>query len=180
MKKYSIYSAFAIILLPAAIGISVVNASPTCKNFITSNFITQPIKNRVSKQTQAAWDSWRLTHPNWKPRASSSRARYKMQVIEAESKIEFACQFTTEPVSLSSEVLNLPPDLITFEPITTSINLPDIVPTEIAELSSPIIFQNNIVGPLTVITNTPEPPSIFLLGSSMLLSCLFLRKRKAL
>ena len=44
----------AFILVPAAAGVLAVHASATCERFVR-NYVTRPVRNRVSKQTAEAW-----------------------------------------------------------------------------------------------------------------------------
>lgn len=126
----------AFIMLPAVTGIVAVNASATCERFVR-NYITKPVRNRVSKTTAEAWAAWRVGHPNWKPNPALHRPRYIMNREEAVQKVDFACSVPLISSSADGllEAADVPP-VINFSPMNaTQITFPNEVPPEVAELT---------------------------------------------
>jgi hypothetical protein len=194
----------AFILLPAVSGIVAVKASATCEKFVR-NYITKPVRNRVSKTTAEAWAAWRIGHPNWKPNPTVHRPRYVMNRQEAVQKIDFACNvplIPTETNGLLAE--DEAPPIIDFSPMnSTQIIFPDEVPPEVAELTPqdewppltpylPPIYGSNgpigggtpifpIVPPINTTTSgdVPEPSSLLLVATGMLLAGIVATKKIA-
>lgn len=196
--------ALSFILLPAAAGVIAVRASATCERFVR-NYVTKPVRNRVSKQTAEAWAAWRIAHPNWKPNPNVHRPKYVMTREEAVQKVEFACTVPVVPTAidqfLTTAVVDGPLPVVDLAPMNpTQITLPAEIPPEVAELtpdeSWPSIgpFVPPILGggpgggvvlpPVPPIPGPPpggeipEPSSLLLSGTG--LACLLLLGAKRL
>jgi hypothetical protein len=163
------YAVLAFILMPAAVGVVAVHASPTCQRFVRT-YVTKPVRNRVSKHTAEAWAAWLLAHPNWKPNPNTHRPKYVMTREEAVNKVNFACTVDTDPSKLDMLFTEAdfegPPVAVQLPPMTTELKLPDENPPEIAELiTPPVPFQNleqvPVPGPV------PEPASWLLVASGV-------------
>jgi PEP-CTERM motif len=164
----------AFVLLPAAVGVLAVHASPTCERFVRT-YVTKPVRNQVSKATLEAWTKWRIAHPNWKPNPKVHRPKYVMSRDEAVNKVEFACTIPTDPEQLdllfNKADLEAPLPVINLPPMEgTQVSFPDVVPPEVAELAPtgpPLAtFVPPILGSATppppVGGTVPEPPSFLL------------------
>jgi hypothetical protein len=127
------------VLFPAAIGAFAVNASPNCQRYV-SDYVTTPVRKRVSKATALAWARWRTGHPNWKPNPKVQRPRYVMTTQEAMDKVNFACAVPPNPVitellhaSVDSEG---PPSEDYSDMDATQPYIPDLTPPEVTEVPS--------------------------------------------
>jgi len=126
------------VLLPAAVGVLAVHASPTCERFVRT-YVTTPVRNRVSKSTDDAWAKWRVGHPNWKPNPKLHRPRYVMNRQEGMDKMAFACTVPTVPspldIMFTPADFEGPPPIIDLPPMeTTEIEFPYSTPPELAEI----------------------------------------------
>jgi hypothetical protein len=164
----------AFVLLPAAVGVLAVHASPTCERFVRT-YVSKPVRNQVSKATLGAWAKWRIAHPNWKPNPKVHRPKYLMSREEAVNKVEFACTMPTDPENLdlvfNMASLEAPPPIINLPPMTaTRVSFPDVIPPEVTELpptgpplatfTPPIL--GSVVTPPPLGGTVPEPPSLLL------------------
>jgi hypothetical protein len=163
--------------------------------------VTKPVRNKVSKETAAAWAKWGVGHPNWKPNPNVHRPKYIMTQEEAVQKVEFACSIPTEPTTLDMWFkpveLDIPPPIVNLPPMeATQIDFPAEIPPEVAELTptstwpplAPFVppVLNSPPGPpfvpLTVPPPgggvTPEPASLWLLGSGIA-ALLLIKGRRA-
>ena len=131
-------AALAFILLPAATGVLAVHASATCERFVRT-YVTKPVRNRVSKQTETAWAKWRVGHPGWKPNPARKRPKYVMTREEAVKKMDFACSVAEVPTN--ADLLFTPadfsiPELPELPPMeATQISFPDETTPEVAEIA---------------------------------------------
>lgn len=182
--------ALAFILLPAVGGVLAVRASADCERFVR-NYITKPVRNRVSPETAAAWAKWRVGHPNWKPNPRVSRPKYVMSREEAVDKVAFACSVPVAPATddqlLKISELEPPAPIIDLSKMNpTQIAIPEDVLPEVAEITWPALgpFVPPILGatipnapgiPAVPVSGpVPEPSSLLLAGSGlvgMLLLC---------
>jgi hypothetical protein len=198
---------FAFILLPATVGVIAIHASQTCERFVR-NYVTKPVRNRVSKATNEAWAKWRIAHPNWKPNPKLHRPKYVMDRQETVDKVEFACTMPTDPSHLdmlfTPADFEAPPVIVNLPPMEgTPITFPDVVPPEVSELQPtdswppfapyipPILgsLPSSDVptlpvtppSPPPVTGEVPEPPSLLLtaLGIAALASILRIKNRAA-
>ncbi|HEX9199111.1 MAG TPA: hypothetical protein VF865_06095 [Acidobacteriaceae bacterium] len=167
------------ILLPAATGVVAVHASATCERFVRT-YVTKPVRNRVSKTTASAWAAWRLAHPNWKPNPNVHRPKYVMTRNEAVQKVAAACSVETDPTNLDllfkPADFDVPPPVIELHAMdTTQIDFPELTPPEVAEVTPPIMPFLPIVPPLVPVGpgETPEPASLLLAGSGIVMMLLF-------
>jgi hypothetical protein len=192
----------AFIMLPAVTGIVAVNASATCERFVR-NYITKPVRNRVSKTTAEAWAAWRVGHPNWKPNPALHRPKYIMNREEAVQKVDFACTAPIIPSTADGLLAEDVPPVIDFSPMNaTQITFPAEVPPEVAELTPqdewpplspylPPIFGSGgpsgggvpvfpIVPPVTTPGSgtVPEPSGLPLVATGMGLAGLLLAVRR--
>lgn len=163
------YAVLAFILMPAAVGVVAVHASPTCQRFVRT-YVTKPVRNRVSKHTAEAWAAWREAHPNWKPNPNVHRPKYVMTREEAVNKVNFACAVDTDPSKLdllfTEADFDLPPTPVSLPPMKTELKLPDQPPVEIAELiTPPIPLQTALEVPTP--GPVPEPASVLLVASGI-------------
>jgi hypothetical protein len=201
-RIYTVGIAFAL-LLPAGIGVMAIHASPNCQRFVR-NYVSAPVRNRVSKATETAWAKWRVGHPNWKPNPNLHRPKYLLTKKEQVDKVGFACEVPTDPVLMgllfTPEDL-VPPPVVEAPPMeTTQVEFPEFVPPEIAEVQPPTatpplgpnapgifvppytppIFSGGgstpVITPPGVVL-TPEPSSWLLLGSGIGVAGLFGRRR---
>ena len=164
------------ILLPAATGVVAIHASAACQRFVKT-YVTKPIRNSVSKQTAEAWAAWRAAHPNWKPNPNVHRPKYVMSRDEAVQKVNFACAVEVIPSDADMFFPPLqadpPPALQEIHGMDTAqISFPDVLPTEVAELT-PLLPTIPPETPLIAGT-IPEPASWLMvlsgLGSMLLLA----------
>lgn len=164
------------ILLPAATGVVAIHASAACQRFVKT-YVTKPIRNTVSKQTLAAWAAWRAAHPNWRPNPNVHRPKYVMSRDEAVQKVNFACAVELIPSDASmffpTAKLDPPPAVPELRGMDTAqISFPDVLPTEVAELT-PVLPTIPPQTPLIAGT-VPEPGSWLMvlsgLGSMLLLA----------
>ena len=127
------------VLFPAAIGAFAVNASPNCQRYV-SDYVTTPVRKRVSKATALAWARWRTGHPDWKPNPKVQRPRYVMTTQEAMDKVNFAC--AVPPNSVSTDLLHAsndrdgPPSVDPSDMGATQLYIPDLTPPEVTEVPS--------------------------------------------
>jgi len=127
------------VLFPAAMGAFAVNASPNCQRYV-SDYVTTPVRKRVSKATALAWARWRTGHPNWKPNPKVQRPRYVMTTQEAMDKVNFACAVPPNPVI--TELLHTEADrdgTPSIDPSATGatqLYIPDLTPPEVTEVPS--------------------------------------------
>jgi hypothetical protein len=128
-----------VVLLSAAIGVVTVQASPACRSFVR-NYVTVPVRNRVSKATAMAWAKWRVGHPNWKPNPKVKRPGYVMTREEAMDKVNFACENPAMPFIADSD--RAPLDL---EDTPTGVDLLDFSASQIAfQGVTPSTFSDEI------------------------------------
>jgi hypothetical protein len=159
------------ILLPATLGVVAVHASATCERFVRT-YVTKPIRNSVSKQTADAWAKWRIGHPNWKPNPNLHRPKYVMTREEAVQKVDFACTIPTIPsdtdILFTTADLEAPP-VVSLPPMdSTQIDLPELAPPEIAELTPIVPFLPIVPPAVPLVAGTvPEPGSLPLALSGM-------------
>jgi len=181
-----------LILLPAAIGVIAVHASPTCERFVRL-YVSKPVRNRVSVATQAAWASWRVGHSNWKPNPKVQRPKNVMSREESLTKVKFACSIPTEQTAL--DIILTPaevaPPVVELPPMeATQIAFPEASPPEVAEVppeeakpsGTPVVPFPPVQGggntappvivPPVLPSLVPEPPSWMLSGLGTL--CLWL------
>jgi hypothetical protein len=189
-------------MMPAAAGIVAVHASATCERFVR-NYVTKPIRNRVSKTTAEAWADWGIAHPNWKPNPNLHRPRYVMNREESVQKVEFACDVplidtTADGLYAGNDI----PPIINFLPMeATQITFPDEVPPEVAELTpedtwpplSPFVppvlggspgypggvpvFPVTPPGGIVTVGPVSEPASLLLVGTGLAFLCVMLMAR---
>ncbi|MGD0888646.1 MAG: PEP-CTERM sorting domain-containing protein [Acidobacteriaceae bacterium] len=120
-------------------GAFAVNASPNCQRYV-SDYVTTPVRKRVSKATALAWARWRTGHPNWKPNPKVQRPRYVMTTQEAMDKVNFACAVPPNPVI--TELLHTEADrdgTPSIDPSATGatqLYIPDLTPPEVTEVPS--------------------------------------------
>jgi hypothetical protein len=189
----------AFILVPAAAGVLAVHASATCERFVR-NYVTKPVRNRVSQQTAEAWAAWRVAHPNWKPNANLHRPKYVMTREEAIQKVDFAC--TIEVIPAITDGLLVPaealPPIVDLPPMaSTELTFPNEIPPEVAEITPenewpalgplvpPILGgpPTGVVLPIIPPGGTSgggavsEPTSLVLTGSGLGFICLLLGTR---
>ncbi|MDR3744526.1 MAG: PEP-CTERM sorting domain-containing protein [Acidobacteriaceae bacterium] len=163
--------ALALILVPATVGMVAVRASATCQRYVR-NYITTPVRNRVSKVTTAAWAEWRASHPVWKPSPAVQRPKYVMTRKEAVQKVNFACEIDTFPLDI--DLTLTPPPPVDLPILTaTQINFPEPTPPVVAEVVIPPVV------PIALTANTPEPSSLLLVSSGVALSLLFWMRRRS-
>jgi hypothetical protein len=193
--------ALALILLPTTAGIVAIDASATCQRFVRT-YVTVPLHKHVSKETATAWAKWRVTHPNWKPKANAQRSLAPLTREESIKKVNFTCDVQDPTPSRTDSLIALNPSLVPpeFEPPvveTSQISFPDqpqpgtsqITPNVTpATPSSPYVptiptgaLPPIINTPLTTITPpttdvTPEPSSLILLATGMIGLCGLFRK----
>lgn len=200
MKKSHIrfqVAALAFLLVPAAVGVLAVHASATCERFVRQ-YVTKPVRNRVSKQTAAAWAAWRVGHPDWKPNPNVHRPKYVMNRDETVKKVEFACSVPVIP-AITDGMMQIaqvepPPPLVDLSRMTpTQISVPTEIPPEVSEITPdnswpplgpfvpPILGGPTPGGPVFPVVPpvpppltaaVPEPPSLLLAGSGI--ACLWL------
>jgi hypothetical protein len=163
----------AFVLLPAAVGVLAVHASPTCERFVRT-YVSNPVRNQVGKATAQAWAKWRIAHPDWKPNPKVHRPKYLMSREEAVNKVQFACSMPTDPAQLDLQFnladLEAPPPILNLPPMEgTQVGFPDVVPPEVAELAptgppfapfAPPFLANVALPPAG--GTVPEPPSLLL------------------
>jgi hypothetical protein len=165
--------ALALILVPATVGIVAVRASATCQRYVR-NYITTPVRNRVSKVTTTAWAEWRAGHPNWKPSPAVQRPKYVMTRTEAEQKVNFACEIDTIPTTLDLTLTPTPPPFFNLPAMAeTQINFPEPTQPVITEIVIPPIVPNELTG------DTPEPSSLLLVTSGLAPFLLFWMRRRS-
>jgi hypothetical protein len=142
-------------LFSVGIGVTAVQASPTCQRFVRT-YVTVPVRNRVSKTTALAWAKWRVAHPNWKPRPGVARPKYVMTQKELMDKVAFACEAPTTPATT---------DLL-FKPADFDVPPPpvDFPPTEIALVTFPELYPPEVVAtpPVAGSPDVPSAPGIFI------------------
>ena len=154
-------------LIPTALGVVTVHASPTCQRFVKT-YVSVPVRNRVSKATAIAWEKWRVAHPNWKPDPKIKRPRYKMTQREAIEKVAFACEVPTEPANqdllITSKDLIPPLPPVDYTPLDTfDATIPDTIPPLVAG-NPPMVDSTfpptNVVGPFIppIFGSGPVPP----------------------
>ena len=163
------YAVLAFILMPAAVGVIAVHASPTCQRFVRT-YVTKPVRNRVSKHTADAWAAWRAAHPNWKPNPKNHRPKYVMTREEAVNKVNFACTVDTDPSKLdllfSEADFDTPPVPVALPPMTTELKLPEPPAPQVAELiTPPVPFQTALQVPTP--GPVPEPASSLLVATGL-------------
>ena len=125
------------VLFPAAIGAVAFNASPTCQRYV-SDYVTAPVRKRVSKATAQAWAKWRVAHPNWKPNPRSKRNKVAMARKNAAGNADIACPAPSNPVLtelLASIDRDGTPSLNPLAMDTTQLYLPDLTPPDVTEVS---------------------------------------------
>jgi len=182
-----------ILLLFAATGVVAVHASPTCERFVR-NYVTKPVRNRVSKATDLAWAQWRIAHPNWKPNPNAHRPKYVMTREETIDKVAFACEAPTVPRTTDMFFTPAdfsPPPVVALPPMqATQIAFPDVTPPEVAEIppalpagTPPGIYIPPFIPPvfggagLAPPFLTPEPSSFVLVDLGLAAAWLFWLRR---
>lgn len=182
----------AFLLVPAVAGVLAVHASATCERFVRQ-YVTKPVRNRVSKDTAAAWAAWRVGHPNWKPNPNVHRPKYVMNRDETMQKVAFACSVPVIPSVvdglLQTAQVEPPPPVVDLSRMTpTQITIPSEIPPEISEITPdnswpplgpfvpPILGGPVPGGPVFPIVPpvppplegaVPEPASLLLAGSGI-------------
>jgi hypothetical protein len=150
------------ILLPASAGVIAVHASATCERFVRT-YVTKPVRNRVSKTTADAWAAWRVAHPDWKPNPNLHRPKYVMTRDEQVQKVNFACEVPLEPsnVTIFFQTAQVePPPVILLPAISTQTTMPT-VPTEVAEVVTPLPVVGSFAPPIPVpAASTSAPPPV--------------------
>jgi hypothetical protein len=125
------------VLFPAAIGAVAFNASPICQRYV-SDYVTTPVRKRVSKATAQAWAKWRVAHPNWKPNPHSKRNKVAMARKNAAGKADIACKTLSNPVIaelLASIDRDGTPSIDPSAMGATQLYIPDLTPPEVEEVS---------------------------------------------
>jgi hypothetical protein len=183
LKRRKAWYALPLVWVGAALA-PVLIAAPVCSKFVPTKTVTR-VKNRVSKSTAEAWAAWRLAHPNWKPNPKVVRPKYKMTTQEAVAKVDFACQATVLDVTPPEiELTQVDTPTIEIPPVDVPV-VPDLVPvtpTEdkpvslLAAIPPPVLFSPP---PLRTVAPapTPEPSSLWLLGTGLLFSAGALKKK---
>jgi hypothetical protein len=124
------------VLFPAAIGAVAFNASPTCQRYV-SDYVTAPVRKRVSKATAQAWAKWRVAHPNWKPNPHSKRNKVARARKNAADNADIACPVPSNPV-LTELLASIDRDgTLSLDPSAmdaTQLYLPDLTPPEVTEV----------------------------------------------
>jgi hypothetical protein len=188
-------AALIFIMLPAVAGMVAIRASATCERFVRT-YITKPVRNRVSKTTAAAWEKWRIGHPNWKANPDLHRPRYVMSRQEAVQKVEFACSVPLIDLNADAMFPDIPPPIVNFPPMeATQIQFPTEIPPEVAEITpqdtwppiSPFVppilgnVPSGIAGvpgiPPGTPGETPEPGSVLLVATGLSFVGLMLANR---
>lgn len=193
------------VLFSAGIGVMAVQASPTCQRFVR-NYVTVPVRNRVSKATALAWAKWRVEHPNWKPKPGVTRPKYVMTRKEQMDKVAFACEAPTIPSTtdllFTPADFPVPPPKLDLTPMeTTEVVYPNLIPPVVTEappiMSPPALPEGPAIfippyippvfdgpmpktPPIPPILPTPEPPSFFLVILGMAGGWLFWMRRTPL
>jgi hypothetical protein len=115
------------VFLSLTVGVTTVSAIPTCQRLVHV-YKEKLVRNRVSKTTQARWNAWNKTHPNFKPKP---RPEYKMTTEEVIEKLAFDCQVPVTPVTPPIDgTVAIDTSAIALEPAatdTTSINFEPMV-----------------------------------------------------
>jgi hypothetical protein len=126
------------VLFPVAIGAVALNSSPTCQRYV-SDYVTTPVRKRVSKATAQAWAEWRVAHPNWKPDPHSKRNKVAMARKIAAGNADIACETPPNPVItelLASIDRGGTPSIDPSAMGAKQLYIPDLTPPEVTEVSS--------------------------------------------
>jgi hypothetical protein len=180
---------FSVALTLSSVGI----AAPLCTKYVATTRLVQ-VRNRVSKHTAELWAKWRVSHPNWKPNPSTIRPKYKLTTQEAIEKLDFACSIAPPEIDETMEVTDeeIPTSLLSSWPIDETSALPSMLDTSETLTSpdtplyppiSPLFPPINppvspIYPPTPPITPTPEPSSLYLLGSGLLFLVILKKSRQ--
>lgn len=162
--------AFILVGMLAAIALGA-STIPVCQRLVIA-YTKKLVKNTVSKETQARWDAWNKTHPNFK---SKSRPKYKMTTEEVIQKLDFDCQVPTKSVDISIDLvpmsfdqdIPLEADVDSSTDMTTSTDLtyasdtPALDTTTLAGDTPSFGIPPVTIDTLPPVGSTPQkPPSI--------------------
>lgn len=96
--KFKVITIACSVFVAITIGASTI---PTCQRFVTT-YKQVLVKNTVSKVTQARWNLWNKSHPNFKPKP---RPKYKMTTEEVVQLMDAVCPVTTDLIPKSFDLV---------------------------------------------------------------------------